>query len=41
MLEEATTCYDKAKFLIRKVIPGKRKIYLDQLKEIFEELNNS
>jgi len=41
MLEEATTCYDKAKSLTEKVIPGKRKIYLDQLKDIFEELNNS
>lgn len=41
MLEEATTCYDKAKILMEKVIPGKRKIYSDQLKEIFEELNNS
>ncbi|MBA7568840.1 hypothetical protein ES708_10576 [subsurface metagenome] len=41
MLEEATTCYDKAKILAEKVIPGKRKVYLDQLEESFEELNNS
>lgn len=41
MLEEATTCYDKAKILAEKFIPGKRKVYLDQLEESFEELNNS
>ncbi len=41
MLEEATTCYDKAKILTEKVIPGKRKVYLDQLEESFEELKNS
>jgi len=39
MPEEATTCYDKAKILINKVIPGKRKMYLDQLEETIEELN--
>ncbi len=33
MLEEATTCYDKAKILTEKVLPGKRKMYLDQLDE--------
>jgi tetratricopeptide (TPR) repeat protein len=41
MLEEATTCYNKAKILAEKVIPGKRKVYLDQLEESFEELKNS
>ena len=38
-LEKATTCYDKAKILTEKVIPGKRKMYLDQLEESIEELN--
>ena len=38
-LEKATTCYDKAKILTKKVIPGKRKMYLDQLEESIEELN--
>ena len=33
MLEEAATCYDKAKILTEKVLPGKRKVYLDQLDE--------
>ena len=33
MLEEANTCYDKAKILTEKVLPGKRKMYLDQLDE--------
>jgi len=41
MLEEATTCYDKAKILTKKVIPGKRKVYLDQLEASFEDLTNS
>ena len=41
MLEEATTCYDKAKILTEKVIPGKRKVYLDQLEASFEDLTNS
>ena len=36
--EEAKTCYAKAKDLTKKVIPGKRKMYLDQLEEI-EELS--
>ena len=40
MLEEATTCYDKAKILTEKVIPGKRKVYLDQLEASFEDLTN-
>ena len=39
MPEEATTCYDKAKILTEKVIPGKRNVYLDQLDELIEELN--
>ena len=39
MPEEATTCYDKAKILTEKVIPGKRNVYLDQLDEVIEELN--
>ncbi|MFX1288135.1 MAG: winged helix-turn-helix domain-containing protein [Promethearchaeota archaeon] len=33
MLEEADTCYEKAKILTEKVLPGKRKMYLDQLDE--------
>ena len=41
MLEEATTCYDKAKILTEKVIPGKRKVYLDQLEESFEDLTDT
>jgi len=41
MLEEATTCYEKAKILTEKVIPGKRKVYLDQLEASFEDLTNS
>ena len=38
-LEKATTCYDKAKILTEKVIPGKRKMYLDQLEESIDDLN--
>jgi tetratricopeptide (TPR) repeat protein len=38
-LEKATTCYDKAKILTEKVIPGKRKMYLDQLEQSIEELS--
>ena len=41
MLEEATTCHDKAKILTEKVIPGKRKVYLDQLEKSFEDLTSS
>ncbi len=41
MLEEATTCHDKAKILTEKVIPGKRKAYLEQLEKSFEELTSS
>ena len=38
-LEKAIVCFDKAKDLTKKVIPGKRKMYLDQLDESFEELD--
>jgi len=38
MLEEATTCYEKAKVLTEKVIPGKRKMYMDALDESIEDL---
>jgi len=38
-IEKATTCFDKAKILTEKVLPGKRKMYLDQLDESIEELN--
>jgi len=41
MLEEATTCHEKAKILTEKFIPGKRKVYLDQLEASFEDLTNS
>ncbi|MBY9014070.1 MAG: hypothetical protein KGD68_00115 [Candidatus Lokiarchaeota archaeon] len=37
MLEEAITCYTKAKILTKKVIPGKRKLYIDQLQENFDD----
>jgi len=37
MREEAATCYAKAKLLTEKVIPGKRKLYIDQLLENFDE----
>ena len=36
MREEASTCYSKAKLLTKKVIPGKRKLYIDQLEDSFE-----
>jgi len=39
MLEEATTCFEKAKILTKKVMPGKRKLYLEELDETIEELN--
>jgi len=39
MIEEATTCYEKAKLLTEKVIPGKRKVYIDHLEESIEELS--
>ncbi|GAI57377.1 unnamed protein product, partial [marine sediment metagenome] len=31
MRVEAATCYEKAKMLTEKVIPGKRKLYMDHL----------
>ncbi len=34
---EASTCYEKAKILTEKVIPGKRKLYFDQLEENFDD----
>ena len=37
MRDEATTCYAKAKMLTEKVIPGKRKLYVDQLEENFDD----
>ena len=37
MHEQATTCYAKAKMLTEKVIPGKRKLYIDQLQENFDD----
>jgi tetratricopeptide (TPR) repeat protein len=37
MRVEAATCYAKAKMLTEKVIPGKRKLYLDQLTESFDD----
>ena len=39
MLDKANTCYEKAKFLIEKVLPGKRKMYVDKLDESIKELN--
>jgi len=39
MPEEATTCYEKAKRLAEKVIPGKRKVFLNHLEESIEYLN--
>ena len=36
MRVEATTCYAKAKMLTEKVIPGKRKLYMDILQENFD-----
>jgi len=38
MEDKAITCYEKAKVLTEKVIPGKRKLYIDQLEETIEEL---
>ncbi|NVM43673.1 MAG: tetratricopeptide repeat protein [Candidatus Lokiarchaeota archaeon] len=38
MMEEARTCYEKAEILTEKVLPGKRKMYMEQLDEIIEEL---
>ncbi len=37
MRVEAATCYEKAKMLTEKVIPGKRKLYIDQLQENFDD----
>ena len=37
MRVEAATCYTKAKMLTEKVIPGKRKLYIDQLQENFDD----
>ena len=37
MRDEASTCYAKAKMLTEKVIPGKRKLYFDQLEENFDD----
>jgi len=37
MREEASTCYTKAKLLTEKVIPGKRKLYMDRLQENFDD----
>ncbi len=41
MREEATTCYAKAKILTEKVIPGKRKLYINQLEENFDDFYTS
>jgi tetratricopeptide (TPR) repeat protein len=41
MRVEAATCYAKAKMLTEKVIPGKRKLYLDQLTENFDDFYSS
>jgi len=38
MDDKAITCHEKAEELTKKVIPGKRKIYLDQLEKSIEEL---
>jgi tetratricopeptide (TPR) repeat protein len=38
MDDKANTCFEKAKVLTEKVIPGKRKLYLDQLEESIDEL---
>ena len=37
MRVEATTCYAKAKMLTEKCLPGKRKLYLNQLTENFDD----
>ncbi len=39
MDDKAITCYEKAKELTEKVIPGKRKLYIDQLEESIEDLD--
>ena len=41
MMEEATTCFEKAKILTEKVLPGKRKMFLEQLDEIIKELGKA
>jgi tetratricopeptide (TPR) repeat protein len=39
MDDKAITCHEKAKDLTKKVLPGKRKLYLDQLEESIDELS--
>jgi tetratricopeptide (TPR) repeat protein len=39
MDDKASTCHAKAKELTKKVIPGKRKIYLEELEESIDELS--
>ena len=39
MAEEATTCFEKAKILAEKVIPGKRKAFFSHLEEYNEYLS--
>ena len=41
MMEEARTCYEKAKILTEKVLPGKRNMYIDQLEEIIVDLGKA
>jgi len=41
MRDEASTCYAKAQMLTEKVIPGKRKLYIDQLQESFDDFYTS
>ena len=41
MRDEASTCYAKAQMLTEKVIPGKRKLYIDQLQESFDDFYDS
>ena len=38
MEDKSDTCFNKAKELTEKVIPGKRKLYIDKLEESIEEL---
>jgi len=38
MDDKAFTCHEKAKELTKRVLPGKRMLYLDQLEESIEEL---
>lgn len=38
MMVEARDCYERAEILTEKVLPGKRKMYMEQLDEIIEEL---